>query len=195
MPGAARTHPARGLIAVVAICGLMVSACGSSNSSSKASVAPTPTPTPQATLTPNVDACKLVTAADVLSATGLAVTNPAATAGAQMPACVYITADATTTVLVVANAYPDATSANALTPDQLAAPFSSVYGIKDPKQISGIGDKAIEYTTTSTASGATGAVLFVFKSKFVILIAITPSTDPTAVESLGRTAVSHLPSG
>jgi hypothetical protein len=35
-------------------------------------------------------------------------------------------------------------------------------------------------------------MIFVFKSNVVITIIITPSTDPTAVESLARTAVNRL---
>jgi hypothetical protein len=35
-------------------------------------------------------------------------------------------------------------------------------------------------------------MIFVFKLNVVITIIITPSTDPTAVEKLARTAVSRL---
>lgn len=188
--GPARTSSI--LIAVVAICGLMVSACGGSSSSSKAAASPSPTRTPKATPTPAVDACALVTAADILSATGLTVSSLAGSSGAEVPTCVYFTADHSTTVLVVANAYPDATSANAVTPDQLAAASNGAFVIANAKPVSGIGDKAVEYTFTIAASAATGMAIFVFKSKFVILIAITPSKDSAALENLARTAAGRL---
>jgi hypothetical protein len=35
-------------------------------------------------------------------------------------------------------------------------------------------------------------MIFVFKFNVVITIIVTPSTDPTAVESLARTAVGRL---
>ncbi|HEX9098302.1 MAG TPA: hypothetical protein VF956_02305 [Candidatus Dormibacteraeota bacterium] len=96
-------------------------------------------------------------------------------------------------MFVIANAYPDASSANAVSPEQLAAPFSSAFGITNAKPVSGIGDKAIEYTATSKTSGSTGAVIFVVKSKVVIVIAISPLTDTSKLEDLARTAVRNLP--
>ena len=181
----------RGLIAVVAVCGLMVSACGSSNSSSKAAATPTPTPTVKAKTISNVDACKLVTADNASTATGVTVSN----LGAGAPgtgACIYGSADGTTTVFVIAEAYPDASSANAVSPEQLAAALNGAYGIANAKTVSGIGDKAVEYTTTSAASGTTGAVIFVFKSNVVIVISISPLTDTKKLEDLARTAVGNL---
>jgi hypothetical protein len=187
---AARVNSATGVIGVIAICGLMISGCGSSSPSSKATVSPTPTPT--AKTIANVDACILVTAADASSAAGVTVTNPGS-AGPQVPgACIYISADGITTVFVIANAYPDASSADALSPDQLAAAFSGVYGITNAKPVSAIGDKAVEYTATTTASGTTGAVIFVFKSNVVMVIAISPLTDTTKLEDLARTAVGKV---
>ena len=171
------------------MCGLLVSACGSPSSSSNSSV--TPTPTPKAKTISNVDACKLVTAADASTATGVTVTN----LGAGAPgtgACIYGSADGTTTVFVIAEAYPDASSANAVSPDQLAAALNGAYGIANAKTVSGIGDKAVEYTTTSAASGTTGAVIFVFKSNVVIVIAISPLTDTKKLEDLARTAIGNL---
>jgi hypothetical protein len=190
----AKSISVRGVIAVVATCGLMVSACGSSGSSSKASVTPTPTPTPKAKTIANVDACTLVTAADASTATGVTVSNLGA--GAPVSgACIYASADGTTTVFVIAQAYADATTANAVSPEQLAAALNGAYGIANAKTVSGIGDKAVEYTVSSTASGTTGTVIFVFKSNVVIMIAVTPTTSPTPVEQLARTAVGRLQGG
>jgi hypothetical protein len=93
-------------------------------------------------------------------------------------------------VFVLAEFFPDTASAAAVSPDQMAAALSGAYGIANAKAVSGIGDKAVEYTGTS--SGTTGAVIFVFKSNVVIMIALTPATDATGVEQLARTALSHL---
>jgi hypothetical protein len=179
------------LIAAVATCGLLVTACGSSPSSSKSAATPSPTPTPKAQLISNVDACTLVTADSASTATGVTVTN----LGAGAPgagACIYGSADGSTTVFVIAEAYADATTANAVSPEQLAAALNGAYGIANAKTVSGIGDKAVEYTTTSAASGTTGAVIFVFKSNVVIVIAISPLTDTKKLEDLARTAVGKL---
>jgi len=171
------------------MCGLLVGACGSPSSSSKSSV--TPTPTPKAKTISNVDACKLVTADNASTATGVTVSN----LGAGAPgtgACIYGSADGTTTVFVIAEAYADASSANAVKPEQLAAALNGAYGIANAKAVSGIGDQAVEYTVTSAASGSTGAVIFVFKSNVVLMIAISPLTDTKKLEDLARTAVGNL---
>jgi hypothetical protein len=135
----------------------------------------------------------LVTAADASTATGVTVSNLAGSAGAQITgACIYASADGTTTVFVIAQAYADATSADAVSPEQLAAGLNGAYGIANAKTVSGIGDKAVEYTVSSAASGSTGTVIFVFKANVVMMIAVTPTTDTTAVEQLARTAVGRL---
>jgi hypothetical protein len=174
---------------VVATCGLLVSACGSSNSSSKASV--TPSPAAKAKLISSVDACTLVTAADASAATGVTVTDIGAASGAQTAgSCLYGSADFTTSVIVVAQVYPSASSAASISPEKLAAALKGVNASGTAKVVTGIGDKAVEYTFTSSGSG--GTMIFVFKFNVVITIIVTPSTDPTAVESLARTAVGRL---
>ncbi len=183
----AKTMSPSGLIAVVATCGLLVSACGSPSSSSKVA----PSPSPKAKLITSVDACMLVTAADASSATGVTVTAIGASTGAQTAGtCLYGSADFTTTVIVVAQVYPSVTSAASISPEKLAAALKGANTSGTAKVVTGIGDKAVEYTFTSSGSG--GTMIFVFKSNVVITIAVTPSTDPTAVENLARTAVSRL---
>jgi hypothetical protein len=178
-------------MAVVAMCGLMVAACGSSPSSSNSAATPSPTPTPKATTISSVDACTLVTAADASTASGVTVTSLAS--GAQIPgACIYSSSDGTTNVIVIAQAYADATSADAVSPEQLAATLNGAYGITNAKTVSGIGDKAVEYTVSSQAAGSTGTVIFVFKSNVVIMIAISPLSDTTKLEDLARTAIGKL---
>jgi hypothetical protein len=133
----------------------------------------------------------LVTTADVLTATGLTVTSLAGTSGASIPgACFYGTADSSTSVLVFAQAYPDAASAAAVSPETMAAALNGAAGIANATVVNGIGDKAVEYTSTSGAGN--GAVIFVFKSNVVMFIAITPAKDATGVEKLATVAVGRL---
>jgi hypothetical protein len=56
--------------------------------------------------------------------------------------------------------------------------------------VSGIGDKAFEYTASGSAGG--GIAIFVFKSNVVMLIAVDPTSTPSAIEQLARTAVGRL---
>jgi hypothetical protein len=183
-----------GLIALVAMAGLVVGACGSSSTSSTSSTpspSPSPTPSPKATLIAKADACTLVTIADVLTATGLTVTNLAGSSAASIPgACFYVTADGSTSVLVFAQVYPDASSAAAVSPETMAAALNGAVGIANAKVVNGIGDKAVEYSSTS--SGGNGAVIFVFKSNVVMFIALTPASDTTGIEKLATIAVGKL---
>jgi hypothetical protein len=94
-------------------------------------------------------------------------------------------------VFVYAQAYPDASSADSISPDQMAAAFQGQFGITNAKSVTGIGDKAFEYTSTS--SGGSGVVIFVFKSNVVMFIVVSPTTDSTKVEALARIAVGNLP--
>jgi hypothetical protein len=138
----------------------------------------------------SVDACTIVTAADVLSATGTTVATSSAGA-AQVPGlCFYSSADNATNVIVFAQTYPDTSTADAVSPEQMASAMNG-YGIANAKAVTGIGDKAVEYTG-SAASGASGIVIFVFKSNVVLMIALSPSTSSTAIELLAKAAVGKL---
>jgi hypothetical protein len=180
--------------AVVAVAGLLVVGCGSSNSPSASSSSPTPTPSPSPKLISKVDACTLVTAAEASTATGVTLTNLGGAASAQIPgACFYGSSDGTTTVLVFAQAYPDASSAQAVSPEQIAAAINvGAAGVASAKPVSGIGDKAIEYS--GETAGGNGIVIFVFKANVVLMIAVTPATSSSsaAIELLARTAVGRL---
>ena len=89
-----------------------------------------------------------------------------------------------------AQVYPDASTADAVSPDQIAAALSGQYGVSNAKAVNGIGDKAFEYTATSSAGG--GMAIFVFKANVVLMIIVSPSTDSAKVEALARTAVSRF---
>ncbi len=91
--------------------------------------------------------------------------------------------------LVTATDASDTSTADAVSADQVAAALSGQYGISNAKSIAGIGDKAFEYTATS--SGSTHVAIF-FKANVVLMILMSPSTDASTVEALARAAVSRL---
>jgi len=114
-------------------------------------------------------------------------------AGSASGVCIYSgqTDSTSASVFVYAQAYPDATTADSVSPNQMAAAFQGQFGITNAKAVTGIGDKAFEYTSTS--SGQSGVVIFVFKSNVVMFIVLSPTTDSTKVEALARVAVGNLP--
>lgn len=178
------------VIAVIVIAGWAVGACGSSGSSSTSSQIPTPSPSPKQTVVANFDPCTLVTAVDASAVIGTTVTNTAAAGGVSVPgACSYATSDLKSFVLVFAQAFPDATTADAVSPEQLAASLSAYLRIANPKAVNGIGDKAVEYNLTS--SGGEGILIIVFKANVIFTIAISPS-DPSTVERLATTAAGKV---
>ncbi len=171
----------------VAAFAMLAVACGSGTSNSAAKASPSPS---KAALITSVDACSLVSAADASAAAGATVVNLAAASGTQIPgACIYGNQDTQASVFVYAQAYPDLTTAQSISPDQMAAVLRGQYGITDAKSVTGIGDKAFEYTATS----GSGIVIFVFKANVVMFIAVSPTTDSTKVEALARMAVGNLP--
>jgi hypothetical protein len=135
-----------------------------------------------------VDACSLVHADEATTAAKTTVVS--GTSGVQIPgACFYANADGSASVFVLAEFFPDAVTAAAVSPDQFAATLNGAYGIANAKAVDGVGDKAVEYTYTSGPSS--GIVIFVFKSNVVMMIALTPS-DADAVKVLAQAAVHHL---
>jgi hypothetical protein len=179
-----------GSLAVVASA-FLAGGCGSSSPSSTSSKA-SPTPTKAAQIA-NIDACKLVTAAEASAAVNTTVTNLAAASGASIPgACIYGSQDGVASVFVFAQAYPDSTTADNISPDQMAAILNGQYGVSNARAVNGIGDKAFEYTATSASASGSGIAIFVFKANAVIMIVMSPATDSRAVEVLARTAVGRL---
>jgi hypothetical protein len=179
-----------GAIALVAAVGLLISACGSSNTPSASSSSATHSPTPSAALISKVDACSLVTASEASTAAGATVTNFGGAGATATGACIYASSDGAASVIVFAQTYPDTTTAQAVSPEQIAAAINNGAGVANAKAVSGIGDKAVEYSTT--AAGGNGSVIFVFKSNVVLMIAVTPSPSSTALEQLARNAVGKL---
>lgn len=194
---------ARSLVIVAAL--VLAAACGSSGGTSGGSGGSSPTPTAAKTQhVASVDACSLVSADDASAAAGSPVTNLGAGGGVQIPgACIFGPPTSSTPtpgaspptnatiVIVFAQVYPDATTADAVQPNQLAAAMAGQFGVTNAHEVSGIGDKAVEYTATSSGGGG-GIAIFVFKYNVVMLIAVQPSSNASAVEQLARTAVSKL---
>ena len=187
----------------LAVAVLSMAACGSCGSSSggagaassPSSGSSTTTTKPATGLTLPSDICTLVTADEASAALGTTVTNLGATTGATIPgACFYGSAGGTSSasLLIFAQSYPSASTAAAVQPDQIAAAFRGLYGIASAKAVTGIGDKAFEYSATSSQSGNNGIAIFVFKSNIVLFIAMSPSSDSSKIEGLARTAVGRL---
>jgi hypothetical protein len=188
------TWTSRALASLAAAAALAV-ACGGSGASSSASPksSPTPSPSKAALITGTIDACSLVKAADASTATGITMTSLSGTSGTGV--CIYSGQTDTTSasVFVYAQEYPDTTTADAVSADQIAAAMNGQIGIADAKPVTGIGDKAVEYTATSASSTGSGIVIFVFKANVVMFIAVSPTNDATKVEALARIAVANLP--
>jgi hypothetical protein len=169
---------------------LLAAACGSSSATSSGS-----TPTPAVSRAPHVasvDACKLVTADEASAAVGSPLTNLAATGGGvQIPgACIYGASGSSSAVFVYAQVYPDATAADAVQPDQVAAILAGQLGVTNAHSVSGIGDKAFEYSAAGSAGG--GMAIFVFRYNVVMMIAVDPTSSSSTIEQLARTAVGRL---
>lgn len=190
-----RAPIARGLGAVAAV--LLAAACAAPTSTASSSPSPSPSHSPSPQLIASVAACSLVTLAEASTAAGLTL-NDLAAAGVTIPgACIYgDTAGSTSTfVFVFAQVYPDATAAGAVDPNQVAAVLSGQLNMSGSNAhlVTGIGDKAVEYT--ATGSSGSGIVIFVFKTNVVMMIALIPTTNANVVEQLARTAVSRLTPG
>src|SRR5260370_19674536 len=94
--------------------------------------------------------------------------------------------------VLFAQVYADASAAQAVSIDQIAGALTGAgNGLGNAKVVTGIGDKALEYSVTS--SGSTGLIIIVFKSNVLVMIAMLPSpADPTVLEHLAATAVGRL---
>ena len=93
-------------------------------------------------------------------------------------------------MFVLAQVYPDTTTADSISPEQMAAVMNGQMGVANARSVQGIGDKAFEYTATSSSGG--GIAIFIFKANVVLMIAVSPTTDSAKVEALGRAAVGRF---
>lgn len=127
------------------------------------------------------------------TALGIAATD-VQSAGQQIPgACIYASkTNSQAGLFVFAQSYPDSMSAAAISPDQVAAAYRSIYGITNARTVAGIGDKAVEYTVTNQQNGGSGIALFVFKGNVIMFFVLSPSTDENAIQTLAKGVVSKL---
>lgn len=186
--------------ACLCVLAMALVACGGSGSGSTGSSGSTES-TPSSSSTKEAsknltlpDICSLVTTDDVATlwqTDKSQILNVASGAGAGL--CIYGNqANQQDGLLVIGQSYPDANTADQVQPEQLASIYSRLYGISSAKSVTGIGDKAFEYVTTSTANGSTGAAIFVFKANILLMIILSPATDDSGVESLAKTALTRL---
>jgi len=94
-------------------------------------------------------------------------------------------------VIVYAQVLADQAAADAMQPDQIIAALGGQVGVSNAKTVTGIGDKAFEYTSNSTTSGA-GVAIFVFRYNVVLMIVMGPSTDSNAIEAMAKAAVDRI---
>lgn len=189
---------AAGRVAVALVATALLAACGGpSSSSSASSPKPSPSPSPSPVRIATVDACALANATDASTAAGATLTQipTGAPAGAQASICVFgnTAGNSQAAVLIIASAYPDQQTADAVDAQQLAAAFGGQFGItgiSNAKVVTGIGDKAVEYTATSASGGGMG--MFVFKANVVMFIIVSPASDPAKIETLARTCVANF---
>jgi hypothetical protein len=105
--------------------------------------------------------------------------------------CSYASADGTKSLLVFGEVLPDASAAAQVQPEQLAQQFNSAFGVTNAKTLSGIGDKAVEYSLTS--GGQSGTIIFIFKSNVVLMLVLEPTpSDTSGFEKLAKTAADNL---
>jgi hypothetical protein len=104
--------------------------------------------------------------------------------------CVYGASGSSSSVFVFAQVYPDATTADNVQPDQLAAVLAGQLGVTNAHSVQGIGDKAFEYSASGSAGG--GMAIFVFRYNVVMMLAVDPTSNPSTIEQLARTAVGRL---
>lgn len=106
--------------------------------------------------------------------------------------CFYAQQGGSAGVFVYAQVYPDSATANQVTAAQFSAALQTQIGqgATSAKQVSGIGDKAYEFTANGNAGA--GIAIIVFKANVVFMIAVDPSNSSTAVEQLATTAVGRV---
>jgi hypothetical protein len=105
--------------------------------------------------------------------------------------CTYSSADGTQSLLVFGEVLTDASAAAQVQPDQLAQQLNSAYGVTNSKTLSGIGDKAVEYSLTS--GGQSGTIIFILKSNIVLMLILEPTpSDTSGFEKLAKAAADNL---
>jgi hypothetical protein len=134
-----------------------------------------------------------VTISEASTAAGAALTNLTANLPQAIPGfCFYGQQNGSAGVIVYAQVYPDSATANQVTAAQFSAALQAQIGTgaTSAKEVSGIGDKAYEFTSNGNAGA--GIAIIVIKSNVIFMIAVDPTSSPGTVEGLAKTAVSRL---
>lgn len=192
---------------------LLLASCncgGPATTSSAPSTKASSTPT-KAGQYVTVDACTLISAQDASDATGTPLTQLPGGAGAsQVSICLFGSqpnaqnpqpSPSQAGVLIIAEVYADTNAAEAVQSDQVAAALGAQFGVTGvgtAKVVTGIGDKAVEYSATRAGGGGFG--IFVFRSNVVMFIVVSPADQtqktldalPGKVEILAKAAVTGL---
>jgi len=174
------------LITLLAISMLMV-ACGSSSAASTTSNS-----SDDKHIT-SVSACSLVSAAEASTVAGSTLTDLTASLPQQVPGfCFYGAQDSSAGVVVYAQIYADRATADQVTAAEFSAALQAQLGngATSAKEVKGIGDRAFEFNSNGNAGE--GLVIIVFKYNVIFMIAVDPSSNPGAIESLAKTAVGRI---
>lgn len=176
---------------VLALATLTLCACGSSSTGSSSGSSPTPSPSEPHIA--SVDACSLVTTAEASAAAGAQLTNLTASLPQAIPGfCFYGQQGGSAGVIVYAQVYADSATADNVNAAEFSAALQAQIGTgaTSAKEVTGIGDRAYEFTSNGNAGA--GLAIIVIKANVIFMIAVDPSSSPGTVEGLATTAVGRL---
>jgi hypothetical protein len=173
---------------LIAIGAVALCACGGSSSAGSSS-----SPSPSETHIASVDPCSLVTTGEASAAAGAQLTNLTASLPQAIPGfCFYGQQDGSAGVIIYGQVYADSATADNVNAAEFSAALQGQIGAgaTSAKEVSGIGDKAYEFTSKGNAGS--GIAIIVVKSNVIFMIVVDPSSSPSGVDGLARTAVGRL---
>ena len=193
----ARQTGSSGLVIAALAIAMLVAGCASSSSSSSSTPTPagSPATSPSPATTPTsitaLSACSLVTAAEASTAAGTTLQNLAGTTGSpSVVGCIYGSPTVRTAVFIFTHVFADAASAGAADTQAFIAAQNKKNTVSSARPLTGIGDKAVEYTLTN--GGVVGTVIVFVKANVLVLIGLTPSPAESAIQGLAGTAAGRI---